>query len=197
MGDFQEVNMAWDTLQRWKESHNIDTSGYVRQPYIRPAIPKYTPWPAIAAAIGQIAPEFDPLRIAQRKIAMAQMPLEMQKLAGQQQLLPLEIQAQKQKLQWMMSHQGGIPGWEMAPNGTWQKISPAEQRLRTNQSDWQHTNQILEDSIRAAKPGASTDCDPNAVPGQPGYCPSGPQDQTGDQPPPGATASIPDMGDYS
>jgi hypothetical protein len=123
--------MAFDTLQRWHETHHVDAGAYhINLPPIRPGIPKYSAWPAISQALQHLLPELDPLQIAKRRLAMAQLPLEQAKTKL---ALQYGIPAQEAQYKAMMrAYQSG--GINPATGKPWtQQDLLRQQKLREKQ----------------------------------------------------------------
>jgi len=95
--------MAFDVLQRWHENSHVNTSGYNIHPAQLTPVPKTGAWQYINEALSNILPQLDPVQIARRRMTLqqiqdyqAQQPLRTAKLQAETQLLPSQIELQKQ-----------------------------------------------------------------------------------------------------
>lgn len=155
--------MAFDVLQRWHENNHIDTSGYRITPYRRTPIPRYSALPAIALALDKILPELDPLRIAQRRLAMEKLRMETDprrralleaQLQAQTQLLPLQLQAQRAQLQALKTAYDTPGAINPATGKPWTESEKLQRDKLKRKSEWDKSFDQYNDSARAYDNGA-------------------------------------------
>lgn len=145
--------MAFDVLQRWHENNHLDTSGYRITPYHRTPVPRRNILPALALALDKILPELDPLRMAQRRQAMAALPLQQRRLAlaGRQMDLTERYGLPMQESQYKaMKRAYDTPGaLNPATFKPWTQGEKLQQRKLEQKQMWDHGFNQFEDAARA------------------------------------------------
>jgi hypothetical protein len=117
-------------------------------PAVRAPIPRYSPFPAIAASIGELTNALDPLNMAKRKLALAQ-------TQNATQMFPLQQQLQRLQIQRMMGLMGGkgSPDYIVGPDGKVHWLSAAQKAQRDRAAQHNATYNQLIDGANAASQG--------------------------------------------
>jgi len=148
--------MSFDTLQRWHETSHVNTAPFHITPAVRAPLVRATPWTGLNVALANVLPELDPLRIAQRRLARKQLPLEEAKINAQAALLPGQIELQKAQMNRMLQfNRAGTTGQGYIQYGgrlydpvTLKPIPENQQQSIQRRQEWLDTWHKLGDGAR-------------------------------------------------